>query len=341
MNARHRKVLAAVLASLMLAGAAGAGTEGRLGTGGNSDGRILVGARSVGLAYSNVSSVKGAEALFGNPAGLAHAESGTEVLFSHADYLADMNLNYIAYAQQVGGFGHVGISVKVLSVGDIIRTTETAPDGTGDIFSPTFTTLGFSYARSLTERASFGGTVRVISESVLQTHSTGMSFDFGFQYDTGVSGIRIGAAMQNFGPAQLFSGADFERNVLFTEDNPQSANRTVAVTSSEAELPALFAGSASLPLVQGVNQFSLHAVYQSNSFNVDEVRLGAEYGWREDFALRVGYKATTNDNELFGLTYGLGVRLPLGGSKVNLDYAGQTVSEFFNDVHHVGLTFRF
>ncbi len=342
MNARNGKVLAAVLASVLLAGAAQAGTPERLGTGGNPEGRILVGARSVGLAYSDLGSVKGAEALFGNPAGLALAESGTEVLFSSAKYIADMNLNYIALAQQLGGMGHIGLSVKVLSVGDMIRTTETAPDGTGDIFTPTFTTIGLSYAKSLTERVSFGGTARIISESVLQTSSTGMSFDFGFQYDTGVRGIRLGAAMQNFGPSQLFSGSDFERSALFPEDDPQAANRTVSTSSSEAELPALFAGSATLPLVTGsTNHFDVHALYQSNSFNVDEFRFGAEYGWRQDFMLRAGYKYTSDDNELFGLTYGLGVRLPLGGAKVQLDYAGQQVSDFFDDVHHVGLTFRF
>lgn len=343
MRARHGKVLAVVLASVMLAGTALAGTEERLGTGGNSEARIMVGARSVGLAHSNASSVRGAEALFTNPAGLALAESSTEVLFSSAQWLADMDLNYIAVAQQLGSLGYVGLSVRVLSIGDIIRTTETAPDGTGDIFSPTFTTLGLSYARALTERASFGGTVRLISNSILQTSSTGVSFDFGFQYDTGVRGIRLAAAMQNFGPTQLFSGADFERNVLFPEDDPQAANRTVATSSSEAELPSLFSACGTLPLVTGdVSQFDLHALYQSNSYHVDEFRFGAEYGWRKDFMLRVGYKATSNEDDLFGLTYGLGVRIPIGATtKMQLDYAGQPVSDFFDDVHHIGLTFRF
>jgi len=156
-----------------------------------------------------------------------------------------------------------------------------------------------------------------------------------------VRGIRLGAAMQNFGPAQLFGGSDFERNLLLPEDDPQSANRTLSLTTSEAELPALFSGSASWPVLQGVNELTLHGVYQSNSFNVDEFRFGGELGWRKQVALRLGYKLTSSDNELFGLTYGLGLQVPLGGSKVQLDYAGQTVSDFFDDVQHVGLTFRF
>jgi len=285
--------------------------------------------------------VRGAEALFGNPAGLALGDSKTEVMFSHATWLADMNVNYIAYAQQLGGYGSLGLNVKVLSVGDIVRTTEEAPDGTGDVFRPTFTSIGATYARELTDRASFGATIRLISESVLQTHATGVSFDFGFQYDTGVRGIRVGAAMQNFGPAQLFSGAEFDRNLLIPEDDPQSANRTLSGSSATSELPSLFAGSVSWPVVQGVNELSLHGLYQSNSFNVDEFRMGAEYGLRKSYFLRVGYKLTSSDTELFGLTYGFGVTLPMGASKLQLDYAGQPVSNFFDDVQHVGLTFKF
>ena len=105
MNDRLRKVLAALaaLAALaLLAGPAWAGSEDRLGTGGNSAGRILVGAKSVGLAFSNLASTQGVEAMFGNPAGLALGDVGTEVMFSHANYIADMDLNYIAIAQKVG-----------------------------------------------------------------------------------------------------------------------------------------------------------------------------------------------------------------------------------------------
>ena len=336
MNDRLRKVLAALaaLAALaLLAGPAWAGSEDRLGTGGNSAGRILVGAKSVGLAFSNLASTQGVEAMFGNPAGLALGDVGTEVMFSHA--------NYIAIAQKVGALGRVGFTAKVLSIGDIIRTTETAPDGTGDILHPTFTTLGLSYAKAITDRVNFGGTVHLISEKVMSTGANNVSFDFGFQYDTGVRGIRLGAAMQNFGGQQHFNGEDFDQNLVLPQDDPQSANRTVSLTTSEAELPSLFSGSASWPVMQGVNALTFHGVYQSNSFNTDEFRFGGEYTYRKQFSLRLGYKATSNSDEIFGLMYGLGVQVPIGATKMDLDYAGQHVSDFFNDVQHLSLTFRF
>jgi len=111
MNDRVRKLLAALaaLAALaLLAGPAWAGTEERLGTGGNSAGRIMVGARSVGLAFSDLAATQGVEAMFGNPAGLARGDANTEVMFSHAAYIADMDLNYVAVAQQVGRWAASG-----------------------------------------------------------------------------------------------------------------------------------------------------------------------------------------------------------------------------------------
>jgi len=340
MNVRLWKVIAAAALALYASGA-WAGTAERLGTGGGTELLIPVGARSIGLAYSNMGSIAGAEALFYNPAGLAATDHKTEVMFSYARWIGEQDLNYIAIAQQMGGLGSIGFSAKVLSIGDIIRTTEAEPDGTGDVFSPTFTTFGVTYAKAITDRVNFGGTAYFMNETVMQTHANGTAFDFGFQYDTSLRGIRLGVVMKNFGPAQSFGGSDFETNQHLPEDDPQAANRTVALSSADFELPSYFSGSASWPVVQGVNTLTVHGLYQSNSFDVDEFRVGAEYGWRKDLALRVGYKITSSDNELFGLSYGAGVRVPLGGSSMFVDYAGQVVSDFFDDVQHIEVTFAF
>jgi len=69
--------------------------------------------------------------------------------------------------------------------------------------------------------------------------------------------------------------------------------------------------------------------------------VGAEWGYKKIFALRGGYKITTNTDDLFGFSYGVGLRVPLGGSNMWVDYAGQTVSDFFDDVQHVSATFQF
>ena len=66
-----------------------AGSDGRKGTDGAVELLIPVGARGSALGAPSASDVTGAEATFWNPAGLAGLE-GTEALFTHTAYFADM-----------------------------------------------------------------------------------------------------------------------------------------------------------------------------------------------------------------------------------------------------------
>ena len=56
-----------------------------------------------------------------------------EVVFSYLDYIADMNINYVALTTHLRDDISIGISARVFSVGDIIVTTEESPEGTGEV----------------------------------------------------------------------------------------------------------------------------------------------------------------------------------------------------------------
>lgn len=332
----------AVLLAGMSASHAWAGTDARIGTGGAVELRLPVGARSLALGGATLANERGAEALFYNPAGVAATETNTEVLFSHTEYLADINLNYFGLTHSFGNWGFLGVSAKVLSIGDITRTTEAAPDGTGEIFSPTFATMGLTYSRRMTDRVNFGGTAYYLSEKVLQETATGVAFDFGFQYDAGYRGLTLGLTLKNLGPSMAFSGADFEQNIFRPEDDPTAARRTVTNSTAAFELPTFIQFGVGYPLVtQGLNRATAYAAFQNNSFARDEFRGGLEWTYRNDYALRVGYGASGKENDLFGLTYGLGIRVPFGANHLIVDYAGQPVSDFFGDIHHVSLRATF
>src|SRR5437870_250601 len=121
MNAGRYSVIAlAVLA--LAAGSAWAGSPDRVGTGGAPELRLPVGAHSIALAGSDLGTIAGAEALFYNPAGIAESKFNTEVMSSHTEYIADMKVNYLAVTQSLGNFGYVGVSAKVLSIGDMTVT---------------------------------------------------------------------------------------------------------------------------------------------------------------------------------------------------------------------------
>jgi len=106
----------ALLALVVLAAAPAWGAaDGRKGTSGATELLIPVGARGTALSGTAAGDATGLEAIFWNPAGLATVE-GTEVMFTHTSYIADMKVNYAAAATRVGsigvlmdGFGFTGI----------------------------------------------------------------------------------------------------------------------------------------------------------------------------------------------------------------------------------------
>lgn len=339
----HKKIFGIAVALLLaLPALAWAGSPDRLGTAGAPELRMPVGSRSVALSGADIGSVGGAEALFYNPAGIVESDSRTEALFDHTNYIAGMSVNYFAVTQAIGEYACVGVSAKVLSVGSMTYTTEAAPDGTGETFEPTYSTLGVSYARKLTNVVDFGATITYDAEHIMQETAAGVSFSFGFQYDADYRGLKLGMAMSNIGPNMQFKGTDLEHLQQLPSYNPYIGPRGLSLTTAEFELPTTFQFGGSMPVLRGAqNNLTLHAVYMNNSFAVDEGRIGAEYTWQKTVAVRLGTKITSNKDDIFGVTYGLGLKVPLGGSKLWVDYAGQPVSDYFDDVQHLSLTFMF
>ena len=337
------RILAVAVAALaLLAGAAGAGSLGRLGTSGAPELRLPVGGRNIAIAGSDLATVSGVEALFYNPAGVAQDEAPTQLMFSNTQYIADMQVNYFGVAQNMGGIGYIGLSAKVLSIGDIVETTEQAPDGTGAIFSPTYSTLGLTWSKALTDRVNFGATFYYISEKILQETSAGAAFDFGFQYDTGVRGTRFGVSVKNIGPNMAYSGTDFEFITPIPGSDPQATGRNVTTQSAEYELPTSLQLSLAVPVVVGPSPFNVYGTYSSNSFGNDEGRIGAEWTVRRMLSLRGGYIYDGTTDALFQYSYGVGLQFPFGASKMHLDWASQPVhGGYFNDVQVLSVNMTF
>lgn len=150
----YRKlVIICVISVLAFASVSLAGSDRRLGTSGAQYLRIPIGSRGTAMAGAIGADVYGTEAIFYNPAGVAMIE-GTEVMFSHLNYFADMDLNYFAITTTIEDFGSIGFSAKILSVGEIIKTTVSSStvEGTGETYSPSSAEIGLTYSRVLTER---------------------------------------------------------------------------------------------------------------------------------------------------------------------------------------------
>jgi hypothetical protein len=332
-----------------------AGSQERKGTGGAVELRIPVGPRGTALGSAATAVATGAEALFWNPAGLA-GMSGTEVLFSHTNYIADTNLNWAAVGLNLKQFGYLGLQAKVLSIGDIPVTTEAAPEGTGETIDPTFTVLGVTYARRFTDRVLFGGTLNYVSEKIMQTSAQGVAVDLGVQYLTGWNGLRFGIAMKNFGPALSFSGQDFENPLSAPGADPNARSRIFSSESADFELPSYFSLGAAYDLMRGADQhLSVVGAFQNNNFLGDYLSGGAEWNYRDRLALRgslfgqyrgrasaIGQDARAplqmGDDLYTGVALGAGVYIPMGGTtRLGVDAAWRSVRRYFDDTLELGV----
>jgi hypothetical protein len=353
------RALTAAALLVMVVGPAWAGSDLRRGTDGALELQLPVGARGTALGGTVVADASGAEAIFWNPAGISAAER-TEVMFTYSQYFAGMKLNYAALAAKLGNFGVLGLSAKVLSIGDVIVTTEDAPDGTGEILDPTFSVLGVSVARQFTDRVLFGGTMNYVNESIASVSAAGVAFDLGVQYVTDWHKLRFGMVMKNVGPSMAFNGPGFEANIQPPVSDPTAANRTFRATSASFEMPSFFTLAGSLEAAKTPQyRVSVLGAFQNNNFTGDVIRGGVEWAYRDAFALRGSwfgsFSSTVNldsgeetsrfssgERIYSGYSLGAGAQMRMGDSgHLGVDVAWLPVKNWFDDTFEVGLKLRF
>jgi hypothetical protein len=298
-----------------------AGSDRRMGTAGAQELRIPVGARGTAMGGAIIADVSGVEAVHWNPAGLATL-AGTEVMFSHQPYLADIKVNFVGVASNLEGFGSVAATVKIASIGEMEETTDAFPDGTGRIFSPTLSVLSLTYSRVLTYRVLFGVTGKFVYEKIFEVSASGVAFDIGFVYDPEWHGLKLGLAVRNYGPEMRFTGDGFNRPLGGRQAAPQSAS---------FDLPSSFNLGLSYDLLN-VNQStaSMSGTFCSNNYSQDMWQGGVEYVYDDRYALRVGYNYSDQNDWLYGVSLGGGVMVNIKETKLSVDYTWSD-TELFND----------
>ena len=90
--------------------------------------------------------------------------------------MADISLNYVAYARKFNDIGVFGVSATVLSMSDQEITTVEQPEGTGLNYSVSSYALQVSYARQLTAQFSFGTSFKYINERIYHEDANGFAF---------------------------------------------------------------------------------------------------------------------------------------------------------------------
>ncbi len=306
-------------------GTAYAGNESKIGTAGAQELLMPTDARGAALGSSAISNTFGVSALYWNPAGAAVLDR-TEAIFTHIPWIADIDIEYAAVATPIEDFGTIGLSLKVVSLGDMDETTVDFPEGTGRSFSPSYAVLGATFSKALTANINFGFSGHVIREDIFEVSATGYSIDFGFTYKPRWEGMSLGIVMKNFGPDLKFSGRGFERVYVEAGDRPVGSN------NASFELPT----SVNIGLSYNFYNKDKHSIttmgnFRANNHTTDYWQGGAEYSFDDWLFLRGGYGYSEQQDYIFGTTLGAGITRQLGGLLVTFDYTWWDTKVFDNN----------
>jgi opacity protein-like surface antigen len=333
-----------ILILVLIATSTYAGDVARKGTTGAEQLLIPVGARGIATGGSFLANITGLESIFYNPAGL-DVYPQTEAMFSYVSYLADINISYFAVGTSLGDFGSIGLDLKSLDFGDIPVTTEDFPDGTGNTYSPSFLTLGFTYSKVLTDRISIGTNLKLISETIQNANATGFALDAGVQYRFSES-LMIGAAVKNIGTNMTYSGEDLTARTTIPNTIPGSSSGSYEIITESFQIPSFFQLSLTYALnFNEQNNLLFAGAYTANNSFEDVANLGLEYGFMNNFFVRGGYNfLVENSNEyVYGLSFGAGIDYKIGDELgFVFDYAFRDVKEFpsANHIFTIKLNFQ-
>ena len=321
----------------------------RKGTSGGDQLLVPVGARGIALGNSYLAGISGIQAVYYNPAGLAGSDASADVMFSHMNTFDNDGVNAFGVSGQFPGFGHIALTVKAFSFGNIVTTDERHPDGAGGTFSPAFVTIGLTYARALTDRIRAGITGYLVSEDLNRVSATSAVFDIGVQYHGlgGVEGLQLGVALRHLGPNMQYDGPGLYRNV--NEIGSDREGQLLKIEAAGASIPtSLELGIAYKQRIDDIHSVTLMSAFENNNYLDDQYKLAVEYSFRDFIFARGSYSlsgesATDSfgDNAyLYGPAFGLGMRQTTGGMQLSFDYAYRANSVLTgNHVFTLGVAF--
>lgn len=281
--------------------------------------------------------------LFYNPASMARQQNVATLVTAQSQWIfgIDYNTAALSLAPAAGRFGVVGVSLQHVDYGDdfietIRSNTEQGFTELGT-FRPTAYSVGVGYANAFTEAFSVGGHVKYASlnfgSPVRETTSEGslardeveegtVAYDIGMMYRTGFKGLVFAVSARNFSSDVNFSN----------ESAPLPMTLRLGLAMNLAELARLNPEMHRL-------QVSVDAVTPRD--NIEQVRAGLEYSFRDMLFLRAGGSTAHNSEQGFSAGFGVQKRVRSVGIGADYAYTDFRTLNDFGRVHRVALRFAF
>lgn len=273
------------------------------------------GARSAGIGGAGVALSNDVTAGYYNPANLSRILYPQIAVFHESRFAGLFNYDYGAGALPIDSLQTVAASIIRFGYGEIKDTRNALidRDGNGEIneddrIDPNRIRIGSaadwafigSYARTINERLSVGGNIKILYRTILDTSAWGVGIDIGARY-VPVENLTLGAT--------LF---DATKSTMAWETGHQ-----------EFIVPSLRIGGMYdlkigekheiVPTLDAILRFE--GRHETTMLDLDfasvDIAAGLEYGYNDKVFARAGY------TELGQLTVGAGIKLP----KLNIDYA--------------------
>jgi Uncharacterised protein family (UPF0164) len=281
--------------------------------------KIGVGGRASALGDAFIAIANDVSALYWNPAGLVQFEND-EIIFSHNNWVVDINHDFLGGVYHFGNSA-IGLAVTGLSMDDMPVTTEFAPFGTGQFFGFSDVAIALTYSQSMTDKFSFGVTVRYIEETLDKLKMRGVMIDIGTYYWTGLGSTRFAVTVSNFGSELAPDG----KVVLVGNRGENSDWQSFAP-------PTMFRiGFAFEPYETKEHKFTTSIQLNHPNDNSENFAIGLEYVWRSILFLRGGYKFNVDEQNY---SFGAGLNVPISIAHFTLDYA-------FTNFERLGSVHRF
>ncbi len=243
-----------------------------------------------------------------NPASLARLDA-LQFSITHAPLPGGATQDWFAAGGRIaGGDTRWALQTLFQREGGIDgRDASNNPTGT---LSATDLALGARVARRLGSRVDVGVGAEWVHESLASASGSGFAFDAGLRSDAGPFGFALAA--RHLGGGMSYGGVTYD-------------------------LPAVVAAGVSW--ADAGRGLRLNADLESPTHYYNAVRIGGEWMWKEQVALRAGYRSElggTASERLSGASFGLGT----GVGGMWLDYAFAPEGADGTGQHRMGLTFR-
>ncbi|MCH7769967.1 MAG: PorV/PorQ family protein [Bacteroidetes bacterium] len=268
--------------------------------------KIGVGGRATALGDAFVAIANDASSLYWNPAGLVQFDND-QVMFSHNQWVADINHEFFGAVYHFGKNHALGVSVIALTMDDMPVTTEFAPFGTGQFFGFSDLAIGITYSQKMTDKFSFGVTVRYMEETLDKLKMRGVMIDLGTYYWTGLGSTRFAVTVSHFGAEMAPDG---KINLV--------GNREKSDWQSFSPPTMFRIGFAFEPYENKEHKVTTSIQLNHPNDNSENFALAVEYVWKSLLSLRGGYKFNVDEQNI---SFGAGVDVPISIAKFTFDYS--------------------